>query len=183
MNSDIVTGNDLIVVDRTERQGTVGGGALDIGNKLVCVNLGVEGNTPTLVKAFNNYHQQKERTESLKEEYKRAQEKTMEVIRKEMAFKKIPKAERTEDESKALEQFKLEVDNNLVATKNALELHVLEFEDKLENNTVEVKSKVYPYVTIQFGDERVTTSKEHGASIFSFDQYQIKRRSLFSDEI
>ncbi|QIA65937.1 DUF342 domain-containing protein [Vibrio astriarenae] len=183
LNSDIVTGNDLVVVDRTERQGTVGGGALDIGNKLVCVNLGVEGNTPTLVKAFNNYHQQKERTESLKEEYKRAQEKTMEVIRKEMAFKKIPKAERTEDESKALEQFKLEVDNNLVATKNALELHVLEFEDKLENNTVEVKSKVYPYVTIQFGDERVTTSKEHGASIFSFDQYQIKRRSLFSDEI
>ncbi|WP_394244885.1 DUF342 domain-containing protein [Vibrio astriarenae] len=183
LNSDIVTGNDLVVVDRTERQGTVGGGALDIGNKLVCVNLGVEGNTPTLVKAFNNYHQQKERTESLKEEYKRAQEKTMEVIRKKMAFKKIPKAERTEDESKALEQFKLEVDNNLVTTKNALELHVLEFEDKLENNTVEVKSKVYPYVTIQFGDERVTTSKEHGASIFSFDQYQIKRRSLFSDEI
>ncbi|CAM4167250.1 DUF342 domain-containing protein [Vibrio agarivorans] len=183
LNSDIQTGNDLLVVDRTERQGTVGGGVLNIGNKLTCVNLGVEGNTATHIMAFSNFQQQKEQTETLKANYKLAQERTMEVIRKEMAFKKIPKAERTEQAERELQQFKNEIDNNLVAAKNALDLHQLEFEDKLENNTVEVKGKVYSHVTIQFGDEKVTTSKEHGASIFSFNQYKIKRTSPFSEAI
>ncbi|MGR5542034.1 DUF342 domain-containing protein, partial [Vibrio campbellii] len=111
---------------------------LNIGNKLTCVNLGVEGNTATHIMAFSNFQQQKEQTETLKANYKLAQERTMEVIRKEMAFKKTPKAERTEQAERELQQFKNEIDDNLVAAKNALDLHLLEFEDKLENNTVEV---------------------------------------------
>ncbi|MDR9827351.1 FapA family protein [Vibrio sp. FNV 38] len=183
LNSNIYVGRDLIVVDPTERQGTVGGGHLEIGNKLICINLGVEGNTPTLIKAFNNYRQQKEQTEILKTNYKHAQERTMEAIRKEMAYKKSPKEQRTKDAELELSVFKAEVDANLVAAKNEVELHILEFEDKLERNTVEVKAKVYPHVTIQFGEEKVTTSKEHDGSVFSFNQYEIKRRSLLSELI
>nr|NKQ94824.1 DUF342 domain-containing protein [Escherichia coli] len=52
----------------------------------------------------------------------------------------------------------------------------------LLENTVEAKNKVFTHVTIQFGDEKVLTKREHGASIFKFNQYEIKLSSLLEAE-
>lgn len=178
LNCEVNTGRDLFVMDNARRKGTLGGGSVEVGGKLVCVSLGVEGNTPTSVAAFAEYHQLRQRAEELKQEYRDAQEQTMEVIRKEIAFKKRAKSERTAEAEQNLINFKQQVDANLVKAKDAIELHQMDFEERLSRNTIEVTARVYPHVTLQLGDERMTVSKEHSASLFAFDQYEIKRSAL-----
>ncbi len=52
----------------------------------------------------------------------------------------------------------------------------------LEMNTIEVKNKVYTHVSVQFDDERIITKRVHGASIFTFNQYEVKCASMLEDE-
>ena len=62
--------------------------------------------------------------------------------------------------------------NNLAieSTKSQLDTLEAEFETNLAECTVEAHEKVYTRVTIQFGDETVTTKRTHGGSVFSFNQ-------------
>lgn len=59
-------------------------------------------------------------------------------------------------------------------TKSQLDTLEAEFETNLAECTVEAHEKVYTWVTIQFGDETVTTKRTHGGSVFSFNQYEIQ---------
>lgn len=182
MNSEVRCGKDLVIVDGSEKHGTLSGGHAKIGGKVVCVELGVEGDTATHVEAFARFSMFKERQAKLKEQYTQAQEGTMKVIRKELEFKKIPKSERTPEQEQELETFKQETNAHLEKVKHARDTNEHELEVALEENVVEVKGKVFTHVTVQFGEEKVITKRAHGASIFSFNQYEIKCRSMLDEE-
>ncbi|MDN3685201.1 hypothetical protein QW180_22895 [Vibrio sinaloensis] len=66
--------------------------------------------------------------------------------------------------------------------KQARDSNEQELETALEANVVEVKGKVFTHVTVQFGEDKVITKRAHGPSIFSFNQYEIKCRSLLDEE-
>ncbi|MCG9596367.1 FapA family protein [Vibrio sp. Isolate25] len=182
MNNEIRCGKDLMVSDEAEKQGTLSGGQAKVGGKVTCVNLGVEGDTPTYVNAFARYQNFKERQQKYKEQYKLAQEATMDVVRKELEFKKTPKSERSDEEEANIEKLKTESNARLEKVKAARDRHELEFEQALEENVVEVKSKVFTHVTVQFGDEKVITKRVHGASTFSFNQYEIRCAYAIDEE-
>lgn len=182
MSNELRCGNELKVIDSKEKQGTLSGGHAKVGGKVVCFNLGVEGDTATHVQAFARYAMYKDRIAKHKDQYTQAQEATMDVIRQEIEFKKKPKAERTEEQQLKIEQFKQQSNERLEKAKTALEILTDEFEQLLEINTIEAKNKVYTHVTVQFGDERVVTKRVHGASIFSFNQYDIKCASMLEEE-
>lgn len=182
MNSEVRCGKDLVVVDASEKHGTLSGGHAKIGGKVVCVELGVEGDTATYVEAFARFQMYKERQAKLKEQYTQAQEDTMSVIRKELELKKIPKSERTPEQEQELETFKQESNEHLEKVKQARDSNEQELETALEANVVEVKGKVFTHVTVQFGEDKVITKRAHGPSIFSFNQYEIKCRSLLDEE-
>lgn len=182
MSNELRCGNELKVIDSKEKQGTLSGGHAKVGGKVVCFNLGVEGDTATHVQAFARYAMYKDRIAKHKDQYTQAQEATMDVIRQEIGFKKKPKAERTEEQQLKIEQFKQQSNERLEKAKTALEILTDEFEQLLEINTIEAKNKVYTHVTVQFGDERVVTKRVHGASIFSFNQYDIKCASMLEEE-
>ncbi|OEF92342.1 polymerase [Vibrio anguillarum] len=182
MSNELRCGNDLKVLDSKEKQGTLSGGHAKVGGKIVCFNLGVEGDTATAVQAFARYAVYKERVAKHKEHYKQAQEATMEVIRREIEFKKKPKAERSEEELLKIDEFKKQTNDRLEKAKLALDMLGEEFDQLLEMNTIEVKNKVYTHVSVQFDDERIITKRAHGASIFSFNQYEIKCASMLEDE-
>ena len=143
MNNEIRCGKDLTVSDAAEKQGTLSGGHAKVGGKVTCVNLGVEGDTATYINAFARYQNFKERQQKYKEQYKLAQEATMDVVRRELEFKKTPKAERSEEEAENIEKIKLESNARLEKVKMARDKHELEFEQALEDNIVDVKNKVY----------------------------------------
>ncbi|MFV0446991.1 MAG: DUF342 domain-containing protein [Vibrio sp.] len=182
MGNVIRCARDLIVLDDQEKHGTLSGGVAKVGGKVVCLNLGVEGDTATLVEAFAVFARYKERIVSHKEQYKQAQEGTMDAIRKELEFKKRPKAERSEEEELEINEKKESANERLEKVKNSLDLLNEEFELALASNMVEAKGKVFTHVTVQFGDEKVVTKRVRGPTIFTFNQYEIQVSSKLEDE-
>ena len=174
MSNDIRCGNNLIVMDSLKKHGTLSGGEAKVGGKVECVFLGVEGDTATKVHGFARYDGYRQKIVELKETYKHAQEQTMEVIRQELEFKKRSKAERTEAEALEIEQQREKNNLAIENTKSHLDTLEAEFGTNLAECTVEAHEKVYTRVTIQFGDETVTTKRTHGGSVFSFNQYEIQ---------
>ncbi|MEF1284503.1 FapA family protein [Vibrio sp. M250220] len=182
MGNEVRCGHNLVVCDANEKQGTLSGGSAKVGGKVTCVNLGVEGDTATYVHAFARFQMYKERQAKLKEQYTQAQEGTMGIIRKELEFKKTPKSERTPEQEQKLEADKQEANAHLEKVKHARDTNDQELEVALAECTLEAKNKVFTHVTVQFGDEKVITKRVRGASIFSFNQYEIKRSSMFEEE-
>ncbi|MDE1513916.1 MAG: DUF342 domain-containing protein [Vibrio sp.] len=175
-------GNDLTVLDRKMTQGTLSAGSAKVGGKILCFNLGVEGDTATHVEAFARYQNYKDRLNQHKELYKQAQDTTMALVRREIELKKRPKNERSDEETQQLEQSKAQASSQMEKIKLALDTLNEEFDRQLQENTVEAKNKTFTHVTIQFGDEKVLTKREHGASIFSFNQREIKLSSRLEAE-
>ncbi|UPQ89427.1 DUF342 domain-containing protein [Vibrio sinaloensis] len=182
MSNELRCGHDLVVCDASEKQGTLSGGHAKVGGKVTCVNLGVEGDTATYVHAFARFQMFKDKQAKLKEQYTQAQEGTMSMVRKELEFKKIPKSERTPEQEQKLEQDKQAANAYLEKVKAARDNHENELEVALEESIVEVKGKVFTHVTVQFGEEKVITKRAHGASIFKFNQFEIKFSSMFEDD-
>ncbi|NOH95911.1 FapA family protein [Vibrio sp. 99-70-13A1] len=182
MSNDIRCGHDLLVMDTMKKHGTLSGGEAKVGGSIKCVLLGVEGDTATKVHAFAKYDSYKQKIVALKDAYKQAQAATMEVIRKELEFKKKPKAERTEEEQRSIEEMKIQNSQALDAGQSQLELLEMDFEEHLQNCNIEAFDKVYTRVSVQFGDEVVTTKRTHGGSVFSFNQYEIQCSFKMDDE-
>lgn len=182
MSNSIRCGNDLIVLDKNEKQGTLSGGTAKVGGKIICLNLGVEGDAATTVEAFARYGWYKDRIAKHKDHYKQAQERTMDVIRRELELKKRPKAERMEEELVEIDQQKHQASEHMEKVKEAVELLNDEFEQMLELNTIEAKGKIFTHVTVQFGDEKITTKRVHGPSVVSFNQYEIQLSSKLDQE-
>ncbi|MGR5469819.1 FapA family protein, partial [Vibrio astriarenae] len=133
MNNTIHCGRNLTVLDARGAHGTLSGGEAKVGAKVLCSQLGVEGDTATKVEAFASYFGFKERIAHLKETYKQAQEGTMDVIRKELEFKKRPKLERSENELHQIEQAKVANNARLDEVRQKLEHTETEFELALED--------------------------------------------------
>lgn len=182
MNSDIRCNGDLIVLDASEKQGTLSGGEAIIGGKVVCVNLGVEGDTMTRVTAFAHYERYKNKIAELKGVYSDCQTVTMDVIRKELELKKTPKSERDPAAEDKIEQEKTHNAARLEQAKARLNTIEDEFQHHLDTSVVEAKEKVYTRVNVHYGDEQVLTKRVHGATVFSFNQYQIEVKSLLDIE-
>lgn len=182
MNNAIRCGRHLVVADSSEKHGTLSGGSAKVGGKITCVELGVEGDTATHVQAFARFQMYKERQAKLKEQYTQAQEATMAVVRKELELKKIPKSQRTPEQEEEVETLKQESNAHLEKVKRARDGNEAELTSALEDNTIEVKGKVFTHVTVQYGEEKVITKRVHGPSIFSFNQFEIKCSSMFEEE-
>lgn len=182
MSNELRCGHNLVVCDANEKQGTLSGGSAKVGGKVTCVNLGVEGDTATHVHAFARFQMFKDRQAKLKEQYTQAQEATMDMVRKELELKKIPKSERTPEQEEQLEADKSSANAHLEKVKNVRDTHEQELEVALEESIIEVKGKVYTHVTVQFGEEKVTTKRVHGPSTFNFNQFEIKFSSMLEEE-
>ncbi len=182
MNNDVSCGRNLTVLDVGGRNGTLSGGHAKVAKKVLCLQLGVEGDTATKVEAFTDYTSFKERISSLKEQYKNAQTGTMDVIRKELEYKKKPKSQRSEAESEEIEAQKKKNNGLLEEVKLKLEQAEAEFELALEENIVEAKERVFSRVTVQFNNEHVTTKRTHGGCTFRFNQYEIHVSANLEEE-
>lgn len=175
-------GNNLRVLDEKEKHGTLSGGVTKVGGKVICYNLGVEGDTLTNVECFARFESYKEKVNQLKEGYKKAQDDAMNAIRNELNTKKKPKSERVESETEDAEQLKELTNAAMLAAKQELENASNELESLLVMNTVEVKNHVYTHVIVRFGEEKVSVKREHGPSVFSFNQREIHCSSMLDSD-
>ncbi|MZI95270.1 DUF342 domain-containing protein [Vibrio sp. CAIM 722] len=182
MSNHIRCGGDLLVIDENETQGTLSGGKAKVGGKVLCFNLGVEGDTATYVEGFARYSHQKERILKHKALYKEAQEKTMDAVRREISVKKKDKSQRTKEDVMRVEKMKQSAQAKMEKAKLAVELAQKDFEEILNINTIEAKGKVFTHVTVMFADARVTTKRVHGPSTFHFNQYEILCAAKLDDE-
>lgn len=178
LNNTIMCGGDLTVIDAAERKGTLSGGVARVGGSITCVNLGVEGDTATVVQPFMRFNKYKQGLQELLERYRTLQANTMDVVRKEMEFKKKPKEQRTDEGLQEIENLKQQNSEELIRAKEKREWAEDELDRMLKEHTVTVKGRVFTRVTVQYGDEVVITKREHNAAIFSFDQYKIHCRAM-----
>ncbi len=182
MGNTIRCGRDLIVLDDQGKQGTLSGGHAKAGGKVTCAYLGVEGDTVTLVEAFACFGRYKDRIANHKDQYKQAQEGTMEAIRRELEFNKRPKSERSDEETEEIRVQKEQATERLDKVKAALDLLNGEFDVALSENTVEAKHKVFTHVTVQFGEEKAVIKRSRGPSVFTFNQYEVQVSSKLESE-
>ncbi len=173
MNNDIRCGRNLTVIDASGKNGTLSGGFAKVAGKVRCLQLGVEGDTVTKVEAFTDYSTLKAHIANLKDQYNSAQNCTMDVIRKELDYKKTPKSQRSESEWADIEALKRENNLLLEEVKLALDKAETELDIALNENTIEAIEHVYSRVTVQFNNEQVTTKRTHGGRSFRFNQYEI----------
>lgn len=178
LQNEVRCGGDLSVCDANGKQGTLSGGNTQVGGKITCVNLGVEGDSVTNVEACARYKKYKAGIEKLKENYKKVQEETMKVVRAELELSKTPKSERTQDMVDNVASLKEKNNDLLTRTKKKLDAVELEFEQMLSANTITVKNKVYSRVTVRFGEDTVVTRREHGPSILSYNHYEISFEAM-----
>ncbi|WP_117232960.1 DUF342 domain-containing protein [Vibrio maerlii] len=182
MNNDIRCGGNLIVLDASEKHGTLSGGESTVGGFVTCLQLGVEGDTMTRVRAFSRYEQYKEKLAELKNKNGELQTDIMDIIRKEMEYKKTPKSERDVEAYETMMAGKAKLVTALDKLKLQLERVQAEFDYKLQNTLVTAKDKVFTRVNVFFGNEQVLTKKTHGPSVFGFDQYKITLTSMVETE-
>ncbi|MCE0495129.1 DUF342 domain-containing protein [Vibrio salinus] len=184
MNNQIMCGRNLIVLEENEKGGTLSGRSAKVGGKVMCYNLGVEGDTATYLHAFAKFDAMKSKVIALKEKYDEMQNKTMDVVRKEIEFKKRKASERTKEEEAQILKEKEIRNREMLEVKTELGRATDELDEKLLTNIVDVKNHLYTHVTVQFGSEKILTKKEHGPTILSFNQHEIKATSkLESDDI
>ncbi|RQW65039.1 DUF342 domain-containing protein [Vibrio viridaestus] len=184
ISNKILCGNDLIVLDENEKNGTLSGGTCKVGGKLVCFNLGVEGDTATFVEAFAKYPALKEKISFLKEQYDAAQNKTMDIVRSEIEYNKKKASEKSEEELRKIADEKEVANVAMLDAKTALAQASDELEGKLLTNIVDVKHHVYTHVTVQYGSDKILTKKEHGQTVFSYNQHEIQARAtMVGDDI
>ncbi|MFH0263068.1 DUF342 domain-containing protein [Vibrio barjaei] len=173
LNNDIVCGGDLLVTGAGKKQGILSGGEAIVGGKVVCNQLGVEGDTATYIKAFAQFQNYQDGLEQLQLRYTELQESKMKAIRREIELKKVPKSARTEEQNKELEALNssnTEALDELNVEKERLELELFA---KLELNTVESLVQTHTRVTVAFDEEKVTTKNTHGPASFSFNKHII----------
>ncbi len=173
LQNQVRCGGNLTVSDANGKQGTLSGGETQVGGKIFCVNLGVEGDSVTNIEACARYKKYKAGLSKLKENYKKAQEENIKIIRAEMELSKTPNDERSEKQILNLKGLKEESDALLLRTKHKLDAVELEFQQMLSANTITVKNKVYSRVTLRFGDDTFITRREFGPSVVSYNHYEI----------
>jgi uncharacterized protein (DUF342 family) len=183
MHSEISCAKDLTVLDDDEKKGVISGGHVRCGGRIVCYELGVEGDAATYVQPFSKYNQYKERIAKAKADYKNAQEGTMEAVRAELELKKLPKEERTEEAIAEVQALRESTANELEKHKSFKERCEKDLEARLRMCTIDVKNHVFTHVTIAYGDDSVTTKREHGQSVFIYNQYEIKRHTFIDGEL
>lgn len=178
INGLLTAKGDITVLNQSKNRGLVSGGELVVGGKLLCSQLGSEGDAATEVQMFGAFKQHLVDMKEAKKAYTKAQEATMEVVRKELELKKTPKAQRSEEAIQDLDALRQQNEEQLAAAKKRKDNLESTLNEHLENCTVEVLDKVYTHVSIYYGEEVVTTKNEHDYSLFSFDKYQIDRQSI-----
>lgn len=182
LSNEIRCGGDLLVVDQAEKNGTLSGGSAKVGGKVVCVNLGVEGDTPTFIEAFAKSKSYAERIEKMREAYRVAQDEMMEAVRKEIEFKKRPRAEQDAETAQEIDANKQVKNEHMLATKNGLEVLEHEFERALANNYIEAKKQLFSHVTVVFGKDRIVTKNTHGTSILTYNMHEIKVKAALTED-
>lgn len=180
IQSFIKSKNAVSVMDSSGRNGSIVGGEIYAGSTITTVNLGATAGTETLVKAFTRFDKYKENIADLNAKYKAAQENTMKVVRAEMELAKIPKSERTEEQTTRVKTMKEESSKEITQSMTRFQSAEEELRKQLAENVVKVTERVYPRVTIQYSDEQVTTKREHSPCKIYFNEYEIKIDPIIS---
>jgi len=177
MNCTTMCTGDLTVGDAQHKHGTLSGGMARVGGKVECFHLGVEGDTATTVQAFVRYNKYKQGLAELRSRYEIFQDKTMDVVRKEMELMKRPKEERPEEVLIKIQQLKSKNSSLIEQVRIKIENAEAELDRLLAENTISA-NKVFSRVSIQYGDEILLIKNERNVSVFSFDQHKIHCRSM-----
>lgn len=174
IQSYIQSKGSVTVMDKSERHGSIVGGEIYAGSNIKTVNLGATAGTETFIKAFTRFDKYKENLVALNAKYKAAQENTMTVVRAEMELAKIPKSERTPEQTERVKTMKEESNREITTSMVRFQSAEEELRKLLSENVVTVTERVYPKVTIQYSDEQVTTKREHSPCKIYFNEYEIK---------
>lgn len=174
IQSFVKSKNSVTVMDKSGRNGSIVGGEIYAGSNITTVNLGATAGTETLVNAFTRFDKYKENIADLNTKYKAAQENTMKVVRAEMDLSKIPKSERTPEQIERVQNMKEDSNKEIAQAMNRFQSAEEELRKQLTENVVKVTERMYPKVTIQYSDEKVTTKREHSPCKIYFNEYEIK---------
>lgn len=182
LNNKIICGGDLCVLNKSQTKGSLSGGIADVGGKVECFNLGVEGDSATKVSAFTMFAVFKKNLSVLKEQYLQAQEETMAVVRQEIALKKRPKAKRTQLELDTIDEKKSKNNKQVEIVRTKIDVLEKKIDQGLRQNIIEAKDKVFTRVIIQFNNEQIITKRVHGACVFYYNQFEIKHSAKMLSE-
>ncbi|CAH0528676.1 FapA family protein [Vibrio hippocampi] len=182
LNNDIRCDGDLSVVGTNKKQGILSGGAAEVGGKVLCNQLGVEGDTATKITAFANYKVYADKLAELERQYTVLQERKMASVRREIELKKIAKSNRTAEQNAELEALNSANTDAIDQLNEEKALLNLELEKQRAVTTVEALVQTHTRVTVVFSEDHVTTKKTGGPTVFSYDGSSVNLASKLKAE-
>ncbi len=172
-HSYIKSGKNVTVMDATSEHGLICGGEVRAANSVTTVNLGTTADTETLIFAFTDYRKHKKQIGRFKEIFKAAQEETMEVVRSELNLSKLPKEERSDELVANVAEMKKSNNESIAKAMRQLKLKEEDLNQLLKKNTITVKNRIFPRVSMQFAEEVFMTKREYGPTRINFNEYEI----------
>lgn len=174
MHCRISCSGSLVVMDATEKSGTLSGGTIEVTKAITTVNLGSLAGTHTTVSAFTDYNEHREALSVCQKAYDEEQQQLAKAVEAELKLTKLPENKRSEDLVEKIKQFKSHHKSELAACHSRLSLQQKKLDTMMRENIIEVKNRIYSGVMIQFSQERLMTKREHSPSRVLFDGYEIK---------
>ncbi|MBL4829381.1 MAG: DUF342 domain-containing protein [Aliivibrio sp.] len=172
-HSFIKSGKNVTVMDATAQHGLICGGEVRAANSVTTVNLGTTADTQTVIFAFTDYRKHKKQIGRFKDIFKAEQEKTMEVVRSELSLSKLPKEEKTDEMVANVAAMKKSNNEAIAKSMRQLKMKEEDLNQLLKNNTITVKNRIFPRVTMQFSEEVFMTKREYGPTRINFNEYEI----------
>ncbi len=173
MNNVLECKGNLLVQGVNNKQGVLSGGHAKVGGKVLCTQLGVEGDTATYINAFTKYKPIKMELDEKQNHYTLLQDQKMKLVRREIELKKIPKSKRTPEEQQELDALDSTNKKELNELQSQIDRLESAIQAQLQVNTVESTFQTHTRVTIEFNEDKVTTKNTHGPSVFAYNQLGI----------
>jgi uncharacterized protein (DUF342 family) len=170
MNNILECNGNLVVQGINNKQGVLSGGLAHVGGKVLCTQLGVEGDTATYITAFTKYVSIRTELDEKQEHYALLQDRKMKLVRREIELKKIPKSKRTAEEQQELDALDSTNKKELDQLQSQIDRLECAIQTQLQVNTVESTFQTHTRVTIEFNEDKVTTKNTHGPSVFAYNQ-------------
>ena len=156
----------IVVIDETEKNGTISGGSVTANGSIKTANLGIEGGAYTKVHAFHHFNTQKENLHLLQ---KRLDDANAQVVK----IAQINISRQPPELAEKILRSKEKSTQDLLALKSQLEKEHIIFNAHLRESHIFVTNKIFPRVDIQFNTEHLITKREYSPSKISYSGYEI----------
>ncbi|RKF14284.1 DUF342 domain-containing protein [Alginatibacterium sediminis] len=180
LHSSVDSGQEVSVIDKAGRKGTIVGGKVHAGGRISTIVLGAQAGTATELSIMGEYTQIVARYHELQDAEKQCHDEISRVIKAQLGLKREADAAVRKELSDQLDQEINQHRSDLYRISKELEDNVQQTEDFLDSAKVIVRKELHPNIRLKIADKQHFNKKTLGPSESVFEAGVLDFKSLGS---